>query len=436
VSFPIFPHTKYSVNWIGQIPSEWNLSKIKYLARLYTGNSLNDLEKELYKSENLTYTPYVSSKNINLDTRAINYETGIRMPQDIEGFKKAQKGSFLICIEGGSAGKKIARVNQDVHFVNKLCCIDAFEASDFLYYFFQSINFLDKFNLSTSGLIGGVSTSLLKNFDVPLPSEIDQEKICKFLDREIAKIDDLINKQEKLIGLLIEKMHISSIEVVTKGLNQREYKAISNIFWIENIPSHWTVERIKTIFQIKKRIAGKLGFDVLSITQNGIKVKDTESNDGQQSMDYSKYQIVEKGDFAMNHMDLLTGYVDIAVQDGVTSPDYRVFSIRNSTKYYPEFYLLLLQLCYKSKLFYPFGQGSSQLGRWRLPTEAFNGFFYPVPPYEEQVEIANYIQAQNSKFALLIQKSKRSIELLKERRLSLISDVITGKIDVRSVSGS
>ena len=153
-------------------------------------------------------------------------------------------------------------------------------------------------------------------------------------------------------------------------------------------------------------------------------------------MDYSKYQIVEKGDFAMNHMDLLTGYVDIAVQEGVTSPDYRVFSIRNSAKYYPQFYLLLLQLCYKSRLFYPFGQGSSQLGRWRLPTEAFNGFFYPVPPYEEQVEIANYIQVQNSKFALLIQKSKRSIELLKERRVSLISDVITGKFDVRRVSGS
>ncbi|RWA53783.1 hypothetical protein AU476_12785 [Cupriavidus sp. UYMSc13B] len=103
----------------------------------------------------------------------------------------------------------------------------------------------------------------------------------------------------------------------------------SEVAWLGEIPARWDTQRAKFLFVIKKRISGEEGYDVLSITQNGIRVKDIESNDGQLSMDYAKYQFVEIGDFAMNHMDLLTGYVDISQHFGVTSPDYRVFSIRD-----------------------------------------------------------------------------------------------------------
>lgn len=89
------------------------------------------------------------------------------------------------------------------------------------------------------------------------------------------------------------------------------------------MPAHWDVTRVRWLFEIQKRIAGELGFDVLSITQQGFRIKDVESNEGQVSLDYSKYQLVEVGDFAMNHMDLITGGVDIAQSRGVTSPDYR-----------------------------------------------------------------------------------------------------------------
>jgi type I restriction enzyme S subunit len=93
----------------------------------------------------------------------------------------------------------------------------------------------------------------------------------------------------------------------------------SGVHWLGDVPDHWHTKRLRRLFEIKKRIVGTVGFDVLSITQQGLKVKDTESNDGQISSDYSKYQLVERGDFAMNHMDLLTGYVDIARSSGVTS---------------------------------------------------------------------------------------------------------------------
>ncbi|MBF0097884.1 MAG: restriction endonuclease subunit S, partial [Magnetococcales bacterium] len=144
-----------------------------------------------------------------------------------------------------------------------------------------------------------------------------------------------------------------------------EYKD-SGVEWLGKVPRHWQVKRLKNLFEIKKRIAGEEGYDVLSITQQGIRVKDTDSNDGQLSMDYSKYQFVDVGDFAMNHMDLLTGYVDISVFSGVTSPDYRVFSIKNINENNSNYLLYLLQNGYRRKIFYAFGQGASQLGRWRL----------------------------------------------------------------------
>src|SRR5271168_2520733 len=93
--------------------------------------------------------------------------------------------------------------------------------------------------------------------------------------------------------------------------NYERYKN-SGVPWLGEVPDHWETKRARHLFEIKKRIAGTDGFDVLSITQQGLKIKDIESNDGQLSMDYTKYQLVEPGDFAMNHMDLLTGYIDIS----------------------------------------------------------------------------------------------------------------------------
>jgi len=198
-----------------------------------------------------------------------------------------------------------------------------------------------------------------------------------------------------------------------------KYKA-SGVDWLGDVPEHWNAERIRWFFEIKKRIAGELGHDVLSITQQGIKVKDLESNVGQLSMDYSKYQFVEAGDFAMNHMDLLTGYVDISNQRGVTSPDYRVFSIRDSSVCHDKYLLFFFQMGYKNKIFYAFGQGSSHFGRWRLPTEQFNNLRFPLPPIAEQTAIAEFLDRETGKIDGLVAEQRRLMELLKDKIASLV----------------
>ncbi len=202
-----------------------------------------------------------------------------------------------------------------------------------------------------------------------------------------------------------------------------EYKSCDGD-WINSIPSGWGIVRGKYLFDIKKRIAGNLGHDVLSITQKGIKIKDTESGDGQLSMDYSKYQIVEPGDFAMNHMDLLTGYVDVSNYHGVTSPDYRVFAAKSDVGC-ASYFLYLFQMGYTNKIFFKYGQGASHLGRWRLPTEEFNNFWFPSPSIEEQQKIANFLDHETAKIDTLIEKQQQLIKLLKEKRQAVISHAVT-----------
>lgn len=202
----------------------------------------------------------------------------------------------------------------------------------------------------------------------------------------------------------------------------------SGIGWIGSIPETWSLKKTKYLFRIEKRIVGELGHDVLSITQKGIKVKDVESGGGQLAMDYSKYQLVRKGDFAMNHMDLLTGYVDISKYDGVISPDYRVFQLKDKNCD-PNYFLYLYQKAYWDKLFYPLGQGSSQLGRWRFPSDEFNLFQWPIPPKKEQTAIANFLDSKTAEIQAFIALKEKTIELLKERKTAIINQAVTKGLD-------
>lgn len=202
----------------------------------------------------------------------------------------------------------------------------------------------------------------------------------------------------------------------------------SGIAWLGDIDSSFDIKTIGNLFTIKKDIIGKEPNQVLSITQKGIKIKDTTSNEGQNAASYAHYQIVNVGDFAMNHMDLLTGWVDISQYVGVTSPDYRVFTLTDNTQI-PEYFLRVFQMYYSNRVFYAFGQGAANLGRWRLPRENFVKIAIPCPPAEQQRKIVNEIAEKTSKVDALIANQEAQIEKLKQYRQSLIKEVVTKGLD-------
>ena len=198
----------------------------------------------------------------------------------------------------------------------------------------------------------------------------------------------------------------------------------SGVAWLGDIDTRFDIKAIGNLFTIKKDIIGREPDQVLSITQRGVKIKDTTSNEGQNAASYAHYQIVNVGDFAMNHMDLLTGWVDISQYEGVTSPDYRVFTLTDNTQV-PEYFLRVFQMYYSNRIFYAFGQGAANLGKWRLPRENFVKIAIPCPPVQLQRKIVDEIAAKVSKVDALIANQQAQIEKLKQYKQSLITEIVT-----------
>lgn len=262
-----------------------------------------------------------------------------------------------------------------------------------------------------------------------LPSLDIQKQIINFLDKKTKQIESLIASQEKQIEKLKAYKQSLIFDVVTKGIDSTVTLTESGVPWLGKICDRYSVSNIGKLFKIEKRIIGHTPDTVLSITQQGIRVKDINSNEGQNAESYDNYQIVHVGDFAMNHMDLLTGWVDISSFEGVTSPDYRVFTIKDS-QMEKRYFLYLFQSYYKNKVFYAFGQGAANLGRWRLPAKNFKNIAIIIPPVEEQQQIVSFLDKKCAIIDQLIAIKLRKIEKLQTYKKSLIYEYVTGKKEV------
>jgi type I restriction enzyme S subunit len=236
------------IKWIGEIPGSWNLTKLKFVSDLYIGMSIKDDDKELYSDSQDAY-PYIATKDVDQDSGLINYDNGIYTKKDDKYFRIASKQSTLICIEGGSAGRKMAFLSSDVSFGNKLCCFSSNKInSKYQYYYLLSPAFKDEFILNLWGLIGGVSISKLKNFSITLPSSIQQQKIASYLDQKVANIDNIISKTKESIEEYKKYKQSLITETVTKGLNPDVKMKDSGIDWIGEVPEHWKVVNIGKIY--------------------------------------------------------------------------------------------------------------------------------------------------------------------------------------------
>lgn len=212
-------------------------------------------------------------------------------------------------------------------------------------------------------------------------------------------------------------------------MNQYKQYRDSGVDWIGDVPSHWSVERTKYRFQIVKLQVPHTGQEILSITQSGIRPKNVAENEGQMAQNYDGYQEVHIGDFAMNSMDLLTGWVDLSQYEGLTSPDYRVFAPVDADAINPTYFKYVFQLLYTRKIYYKFGQGVSNLGRWRLQKPAFLNFLLPVPPLIEQDVIAKHLDSVTAEIDDLKTKLSKQRTLLDKYKRQLIAETVTRGID-------
>ena len=166
-----------------ETPKNWVWTRLSHIANIYTGNSISETEKKS-KFTDVIGRYYIGTKDVDFNNRII-YDNGIAIPKQYEpDFKLAPNNSILMCIEGGSAGRKIAILNQDVCFGNKLCCFSPFVGTGkYMYYYLQSPSFFELFNLNKTGIIGGVSIAKVKEILIPLPPIKEQQRIVAQIEK-------------------------------------------------------------------------------------------------------------------------------------------------------------------------------------------------------------------------------------------------------------
>ena len=171
-----------------EIPQGWEWTRLSVISDIYTGNSISETEKRT-KYTDVAGRYYIGTKDVSFDNN-IMYNNGVAIPKKYESnFRIAPNNSVLMCIEGGSAGRKIAVLNQDVCFGNKLCCFSPFvNITRYIFYYLQSPIFLDMFNDNKTGIIGGVSIAKVKDILIPIPPRQEIERIVNKLDNVVSSI--------------------------------------------------------------------------------------------------------------------------------------------------------------------------------------------------------------------------------------------------------
>lgn len=414
------------VEWVGAIPENWDIKRCKYNFAYHKNiagvNSIN------YERLALTMRGVVKRAKEDAD--------GLQ-PENFDGYQIANEGDLIFKLID-LAGKSTSRVGLSPYTGLVSPAYILLHANDekmnkeYAQYFFLSMWYRLIFNqIGNGGIRSSLNATDLLEVPITTPKLTEQQQIVHFLDRKCTAIDTAIEKTKKSIEKLEEYKKAVITKAVTKGIDPNAKMKDSGVEWIGDIPEDWEVTKTKYLFRILKRIAGQEGFDVISITQKGLKIKDITSNEGQVAENYSNYQFVFPGDFAMNHMDLLTGWVDLSTLTGVTSPDYRVFHKINESVN-DDYYKYVFQSLYFNKVYYGLAQGVAEVGRKRLQAPAFKELKLPCPPSDKPAKIAAYIKDKCMAIDALIEKKQTAINKWEEYKKSLIYYAVTGKIDCRN----
>ena len=184
-----------TANFINEDYENWESDLIINIADICTGNSIPEsVKKNKYANTEIGYN-YIATKDL-LFNHTFNYNNGIKIPYSEKGFKYASKNDILMCIEGGSAGKKIGILDEKVCYGNKLCKFSIKNDSvipKFLYYYLQSNVFLKNFYENLNGIIGGVSVNKIKKIIVKYPSISEQKLIVEKIEQLLSICDDIDN---------------------------------------------------------------------------------------------------------------------------------------------------------------------------------------------------------------------------------------------------
>ncbi len=408
-----YPSYKDSgIEWLGKIPDEWTCIRMKFLTSITTGNK--DTEN---KVPNGKYPFFVRSKNIE----KIN----------TYGFD----GEAILTAGDGDIGKIFHYVNGKFDFHQRVYMFYKFLGIDgaFMYYYLLENLSREVIKLSAKTTVDSLRLPMLQNFVISVPHPNEQYIISHYLDKATDNIDTLVSKQEKLIERLEEKKQSLISIAVTKGLNANVAMKASGIDWLGDIPKHWEINRGKFVFEEQNRPVRDID-EIVTVFRDGqvtLRSKRRTTGFTMAILEHG-YQGLRKGDLVLHSMDAFAGAIGVSEDDGRSTPEYVVVKPIDDNQV-EEYYANQLRIMANRGFIYILCPSV----RERAPRYRFARFAETslvTPPYEEQQKIVDYIKESTTKIDKLVAKSKKGIELLKEKRSVLISSVVTGKIDVRGLA--
>ncbi|MCZ0933074.1 MAG: restriction endonuclease subunit S [Oligoflexia bacterium] len=432
------------VEWLGKIPTYWNIECIKRLLSKNEGG----IWGEDFDEDGVTI---LRSTEQTIDGKWNIVNPAKRRISSFEyNTYRLIENDLVITKSSGSASHigKTSIVTKDIENLN--CCYSNFMQRlrvvqkilpQYVWYIFNceiGRKQFDYFSTTTTGL-SNLNSEIIGSINVAFPSLLEQKTIINFLDKETSRIDSLIQKKEKQIELLKEKRSALITQAVTKGLNPNVKIKDSGIEWLGKIPEHWEVKKLRYVGQCQNGISKKAeyfgtGFPFLSYSAvyNFLSLPTKLDNFIESTEQERKY-------YSVLESDIFFTRTSETIEDiGFTSTCLK--TIENSV-----FSGFLIRFRPKNKLLYKgfskyyfrsdlhrrfFVKEMNLVTRTSLSQELLKKLPVLLPPLQEQKSIASFLDKETSRIDSLIEKIKKSIDLLKEYRSALITSTVTGKIDV------
>lgn len=437
-------YSESDILWVGQYPSHWDLTRVKYEAYVKARVGWHGLKSDDFTDEGPYLVTGSDFKGPRIRWSDCYHCDLKRYEQD--HYIQLTNGDLLITKDGtigkvalvdGLGDDEKATLNSGVFVVRPLR--DNF-LTKFYFWLLQSRVFTDFVNYNKTGsTIVHLYQDTFVNFAYASPDITEQTQIANFLDHETAKIDTLIEKQQQLIKLLKEKRQAVISHAVTKGLNPQAPMKDSGVEWLGEVPEHWVVSRIKNFAKIDSGHTPSRQVEEYWIDCNipWVSLNDSKTLKVVDYIDDTSNKINELG-MANSSAHLLpersvvfTRDASIGLSAIMSKPmavsQHLIAWICNDSKLIPEFLLLIFYAMEKEFERYTFGATIKTIGMDDV--RSLSGAF---PPLEEQKVLVEWAFQKMASLKNGIDKAESVVDLLKERRTALISAAVTGKIDVRN----
>ncbi len=436
MSFPRYPKYKASgVAWLGDVPEHWGVWKLTHaFDEIGSGTTPKTDNREYY--ENGTHSWVITGDLNDGDLYTCEKKITSRALSDHTSLRVYPAGSVVIAMYGATIGK--LAILKFPASVNQACCVFAGKLKiEYKFLFFWLLGFRPQIiSLASGGGQPNINQDILRSLRVACPDLPEQTAIVEFLDRETAKVDALVAEQQRLMELLKEKRHSVISHAVTKGLNPRAPMKSSGIEWIGDVPEHWGVWKLTHAFdEIGSGTTPKT--DNREYYENGTHswVITGDLNDG--DLYTCEKKITSRA--LSDHTSLRVypaGSVVIAMY-GATIGKLAILKFPASVNQACCVFAGKLKIEYKFLFFWLLGfrpqiiSLASGGGQPNINQDILRSLRVACPDLPEQTAIVEFLDRETAKFDTLTAEAQHAIDLLQERRATLISAAVTGQIDVR-----